>query len=345
MTKLLRIFFCCLGMLALYPCPAQPIDTPKNYLDYYHAVAAAEEAVVNGNYSSALDSYYKVFAIYPYNNPIDCYIAAQVASYMRDTAACIAFLYKGISFGLPVQTILENPHLELCFTKADRHIVDSCQALYQASIDQKARAIMISLIRTDQAVVHSLPLDELYDYRQGGRLLKSKYQPLWDSLLQKVMMITRISGFPAQKIIGTQNGDDSLFRVGPNAVFVSYIFIHHCNAWSQTGDILWQELQKGNLTPQMYGVIYESSNGRHSYENPIRYLASRTCQDRKCKKLVRENLPEINAARRKIGMCSYEVMEKKFESRYQYYKWCKEMPRKNMPYFDFQCELGFQALH
>src|SRR5215217_1173125 len=244
MNTLLRLFFCFFSTGAT---PAQAHALPseeapaKNYLDYYHAVAVAEEAIVNNRYQDAIKRYQETFEEYPYNNPIDCYIAAQISSYVGDTASCIRFMYKGLCFGLPVQTIISNPHLAPCFQKTEQPIVDSCWGLYQKSIDHKARATMFSLIKRDQSIIHSLPLGEIYDYASGGRILKNKYLPIWDSLVKEVIILTRTNGFPAQKIIGTQNGDDSLFRIGPNSVFVSYIFIHHCNAWNQVGEMLWTE--------------------------------------------------------------------------------------------------------
>lgn len=345
-NTLLSLFFCLfsIGALSAQAQTRQPGNLPaKNYLDYYHAVAVAEDAVVNGGYEEAIQQYRKTFREYPYNNPIDCYIAAQVAAYTGDTASCIHFLYKGLRFGLPVQTITGNPHLVSCFQKTDQHTVDSCWRLYQESIDHKARATMLSLIKRDQFLVHSLPPGEhIYDYAPAGSQLKDKYRPVWDSLIHELILLIRTSGFPAQKVIGTQTGEDSLFRTGPNAVFAYPIFIHHSNAWNQVHELLWPELQQGNITPQMYGCIYESSNGNRDYENEVVYLAIRPCQEKKCRKLLQERLPEINAARWKIGLGSYETMEKKFESKRLYYKWCRKASGSKEPVFDFQCDLSFQ---
>jgi hypothetical protein len=348
MNKLLSVFF---FFLIVSVASGQTTGTAQhsdsgadNYLGYYRAVAIAEEAVINGHFRDAVQQYKKVFAAYPYNNPIDCYIAAQVSSYTADTLSCIGFLRMGICYGLPPRTIAGNPHLAACFRKMDRSTVDSCWSIYQKRIDTRARAVMLSLIKYDQSVIQHLPDGESI-YESDGYTLKGKYRPVWDSLITEIIALTRSSGFPAQKIIGTQNGEDSLFQTGPNAVFASVIFIHHGRAWNQVSEMLWAELLKGNITPQMYGVIYEYSNGGDFYSNPVHYFAARHCQEKQCKKLVREKLKEINSARWTIGLGSYEVMQKKFESTFQYYKWQRKGTRTNEPVFDFQCDLSFQRIH
>jgi hypothetical protein len=323
-----------------------PDTTPdtSNYLNYYRTIATAEEAAVNADYKGAIARYQQAFGKYPYNNPVDCYIAAQLASYIDDTALCSDFLRRGLSFGLPAQTIAGNPHLKGPFQKMVRRTADSCWEVYQGRIDQAARTKMIAIIRYDQSIIHSLPKGEkFYDYSSGASRLTSKYQPVWDSLVNDVISLTRAGGFPAQKIVGTQNGDDSLFKVGPLAIFAVPVFIHHCNAWSPSvGDLLWNELQKGNLTPKMYGVIYEASNGKAGQQNPVDYFASRPCWQSTCRGLVRNHLREIDEARQSIGLEKYEVMEKKFESVVRYRKWRSRGTVPREPFFDFQCDLGFQ---
>jgi len=318
------------------------VDT-GNYLNYYRAVAVAEEAIVNNHYADAVLRYQKVFKDYAFNNPIDCYVASQVASFTGDTTSCVAFIYSGLSFGLPAQTITANPHLAKIFSRLKRGAIDSCLSLYQQRIDTHARATMLSLIKRDQSVVKSLAYGQSL-YEKDGYTLKGCYEPVWDSLVKEVIALTRKNGFPAQKVIGTQYGEDSLFKIGPNAVFVVYIFIHHGNAWQYVGDILREELRKGNITPQMYGTIYESSNGQKTYNAGPVYFASRPCSDKRCRDFVKNNVDAVNKDRWAIGLCTYEVMQKKFESRAAYFTWCNRKTKDSKPYFDFQCDLSFQGL-
>lgn len=132
--------------------------------------------------------------------------------------------------------------------------------------------------------------------------------------------------------------------MGPNAVFAIYIFIHHTNAWSLVSDKMPAELSKGNITPQMYGLIYEASNGKRGYENEVNYFASGPCWRKECKSLIKHHLREINEARWSIGLGKYEVMEKKDESSMLYRKWCSKEKRAKEPYFDFQFNLNFQGI-
>lgn len=315
----------------------------KSYLNYYRAVAIAEEAIVDGDYKEAIGQYQNIFEEYVYNNPIDCYIASQVASYAGDTSSGLSFLYKGLCFGLPVETINSNPHLAAIFKKADQSVIDSCRSIYHNGIDAKARATVISLAQRDQAFIHNLNLSPGGLYKPDGYTLKDNYRPFYDSLITEIISLTRMSGFPAQKVAGTQTGEDSLFRIGPNAVFALYPFIHHSNAWHRVAEMLWTELLGGNITPQMYGVIYENSSGKAPYATDTLYFASRPCQEKACKTLVKTKLKEINNARWEIGLGSYEVMEKKFLSRMKYYTWRKKLTKESKPFFDFECDLGFQG--
>lgn len=316
-----------------------------NFIDYYKMIALAETAVVNQKYQDAIQLYNDAFSKYPYNNPVDCYVAAQVASYVGDTAHCISFIRKGILYGLPLKTAMENPHLSpFLQNKLDgpfkAPVTDSLQEVYQQSINAEARAKAISLIQHDQSIVRNLNGRSLY---QGyGKILKPMYQPVWDSLLNEVIRLTTTYGFPAQKIIGTQNGDDSLFVISPHNAFVYYIFIHHGNAWPRVGTMLLAELEKGNITPQMYGAIADYSNGSKDYPN-MRYFSLRACSTPYCKKTVRSKLQAINMARHEIGLCSYEVMEKKELSTQAYRIWHITMPIVSKPVFDFQQELHFMG--
>lgn len=329
-----------LALIAICFAPCNSKAEP-NYLDYYRAIASAEEAVVNGKYAEALIQYKAAFSQFPYSNPIDCYVAAQVASFTDDISTCTTLLRSGISFGLPVQTILSNPHLAPFVNgkMLEQATIDSCWNVYQQRIDKEARAKAIKLIQRDQALVRKYSIYE----QNGYRVLKPQFQPVWDSLLQEVISLTKASGFPAQKVIGTMNGDDGLFAIGPNSVFIYYILIHYGNAWPQIGDLLWTELQKGNITPQMYGALAEYSNGKGD-EELLWHFSLRPCNSKACKRHLRQNIGQINTNRYEIGLCSYEVMEQKHETTRAYKKWVKAAASTKAPLFDYQPDLHFMGL-
>jgi hypothetical protein len=308
-----------------------------DYLQYYEGIAAAEEAAVNSHYKEALALYKQTFTQYPYNNPVDCYVAAQLASYTGDTSECNQLLQRGISFGLPVQTIRGNPHLASILTKVlNQAKIDSCWSAYQGRIDKQARARAIALIQRDQSFVGNYSIYQ----KKGYRILKPEFQPVWDSLLREIIVITKTSGFPAQKVIGTMNGDDGLFAISPHSVFVYYIIIHYGNAWPQIAQSLSAELHKGNITPQMYGALADYSSGENGDEHP-RYLSLRPCSSKPCQIFLRGHKEQINENRKEIGLCTYEVMEKKEAATIAYKKWVREGAEVKMPLFDFQPELHF----
>jgi len=334
----LLLFCCCL--IFTVSAFSRPATDTANYLDYFRRIATAEKAVTVGRYQEALQDYRQAFNDFSWNNPADCYVAAQVAAYTEDTLTTKQLLYRGLCFGLHPQTIGDNPHLRVIARQMDTMRMDSCRQVYQSHVNSSARAAIITLVRYDQYLIrHTQP----YKIR-GDHDLKPQYRPVWDSLVREIIALTGRYGFPAEKIAGTQQGDDSLFRVAPHAIFAHPIFIHQAHAWLQISALLTEQLKLGNITPQAYGLIYEVSNSVHnSYDLPIPYFAIRPCQDTRCKKWMKRRLPEIDRVRNEIGLCSYEVMEHKFADHLLYEAWRRQPQPPRIPVFDFQCELAFQG--
>ncbi len=312
--------------------------TAQSYIGYHRTVAGAEEALVNKRFTEALRNYDSAFAAYPFNNPVDVYVAAQVAAYLGDTDRCKAYIRRGLSFGLPLQTAIVNPHLAGYLPALLPHRIDSCREVYLKRINKKARKAALALAKKDQDIVHVAGTI----YGPDGYTLKPQYVPAWDSMLTEVIGITRTYGFPAQKIIGTQKGDDNIFTPGPHSVFVYYILIHHGNAWPQLKDLLPAELEKGNITPQMYAAIADNSAGHNDY-GKMRYFALRPCDQKACKQTVSHNKAAIDAARAEIGLCSYDVMCKKYASTIAHKKWKTKKSQKPKPVFDFCPDLHFMG--
>lgn len=315
----------------------------QDYLSYYRSIALAEETLLQGQYSSALQQYEQTLAAYPYNNPLDCFIAAQVAAYRQDSAACTRFLRRAFCFGLPVSCAWSNLHLKPYIQAAQHNNslinTDSCLSVYHARINQDARTQIIGLFRRDQSVVLDPGTKSLYE--PGSLVLKPQYLRLWDSLTAEVLRITRTYGFPAEKIIGTQQGDDSLLHASPHALFAYYILIHHRQALPLMQELLYAELRKGNITPQTYAALADNSNG-YADEEHMSYFALRPCGNKACRKELQKRHAEINAARKAIGLCSYEAMEQKYASTLQYRKALRE-GQAAVAAFDFRPDLHFMG--
>ena len=212
----------------------------ENYIDYYQQIAKAEEAIIVKDYKNAILIYSTTFNKYSYNNPIDCYVAAQVAAYQADTTLAKTYILKAISFGTPIKTIEHNPHLISILNLIDQQLIDSTQIVYKNRINQEARKLVIALSKRDQELVREKK--SIYD--KSGFRLKENYQPAWDSLLLALSHIINLYGFPSQKIIGTHSESDRLFKVNPHSNYAYFILIHHCNSWKLLGDILLSELER-----------------------------------------------------------------------------------------------------
>lgn len=332
----LVIFTKCLGQTEFPPIVKDSMS--ENYIEYYQQIAKAEEAIVLKEYKKATQIYSNAFDEFAFNNPIDCYVAAQLTAYQGDTILTKTFLLKGISFGIPILTIENNPHLNPYLTLFDQQSIDSCKKVYAKRINFVARKRTISLSKRDNELVSGKK--SIYD--KSGYILKEEYQPIWDSLLIELNDIILKYGFPAQKIIGTHSKNDNLFQVNPHSNYAYFILIHHCNAWKLLGNTLLLELRKGNITPQMYGAIYEYSNGQNSANLPIQYFALRPCQNKLCEQNLKLlNRVKIDEDRWSIGLCSLDIMERKFELNRKYYAWKQKKSINNMPYFDFKCDLNF----
>jgi hypothetical protein len=237
---------------------------------------------------------------------------------------------------LPLLTIQHNKHLAAYSLPKEE--VNRLQGDYEVRINKTARAAIIRLIHKDQAIVRKLPVGALYD--NEGRSLKAIYRPAWDSMVNEIVELTTMYGFPAQRIAGTQNGDDTVFRISPHCNYAYFILIHYCTAWQLMGSMLHGELEKGNITPIMYAALADNSNGYNDYAH-MQYFTPRPCDENACKKELRKRLTEINAARAEIGLCSYEVMEKKFASTIAYRKWKQKNNAPIAAAFDFHVDLHF----
>lgn len=338
----MRPLHCCLlFLLGFFRVPAAAAE---NYLPYYQAIVTAEEAVIAGRYQEGLQQYTNTFAAYTFSHPIDCYVAAQVAGYMHDSSACVAFLRRGVAFGLPLPTIAANPHLAGYVREGllGQAQLDSCWRMYLGRIDRTAREKALALFRFDQTFIRHLPAGPLYE--SDGSTLLAIYRPVYDSLLAEIVGLIKTHGFPAQRLIGTQNGDDGFLRIGPHAAFVYYILIHHGNAWPQLKELLWDELLKGNISPLMYGALADHSDANRGAQAGRPYMALRECETKACSKELRSRRAALDAARKSIGLGSYELMKARRSSSMRYRKWCRQHTRTPEPFFDFQDELHFQGV-
>ncbi|MGC4058193.1 MAG: hypothetical protein QM743_08760 [Chitinophagaceae bacterium] len=332
----LIVFFCSLRVSAT----GTADTTHENYIGYYHGIILAEEAIVAQHYTNALRQYEQLFNAYAYNQPADCYIAAQVAAFTRDTAHCQLLLQRALCMGMPPETAIANPHLKYLYNSLTVGTRDSCIGVYHARLNPEAHAFALSIGKADQQLVASLPPLGLYG--RNGSMLKPAYIPFYDSLVNAIAAATERYGFPAERIAGTQQNADSILRSSPYNRYAYLVLIHHGDAWKQLAPLLRKELQRGNLSPVMYGAIREGSDrsGVSAQDAPL--FAVRPCQDAACRKqLEAAGIARVNAARREVGLGSYELMEQKYATMIRYRKWRMLRNRQPEPVFDFCCDLHF----
>lgn len=316
----------------------------ENYLGYYTGIARAESLLVAGSYSASLSVYDSLGGSYAWNDPADCYIAAQIAVAAGEMQMGRRALIRGLCSGLPVSVVSRNPNLAPYLDDLHPHGIskaglDSCETIYRNRINSEARQAALKLAKADQLFIHDRTLSGgKSPYGSDGHTLKRELRPLYDSLLGELIRITNEYGFPAERIAGTHGASDSLFKVGATTQYGWYLPVHHGSTWPRLKPLLYAELQKGNISPRLYGAIADFSDSSHFEVLP--YMALRSCfyhwKERPCKSSVAQRLTAINASRAAIGLCSYEVLEHKERMKRAYDEWIAAGKKPDgLQHFDF----------
>lgn len=329
----------------------------QNYMPYFKAIARAEMALLDSNYHQSIAIYKEAFQSYNFVFPKDCFIAAQLAAYVKDSNTCRYFLGKGMENGLPWNEIEGNIHLHRWLNASPHHkaslSIDSLQNIYHNKIDQELRREIIAMTVEDQKLRDRVetPLNHFFFY-----LLKPFAQRRFDKqaneFSKKIHQLTIEHGFPSHRLIGTHDSTDyKKFGTEMGSDYATIILFHSDFAWHYLKGTLPEELQKGNISPKQYALLRDFATRHYMYGKVkdaayadytyfIRWTYNGKHLGKKAryrrKEQVREMEAAIDSARAKIGLPPYRYDRLKKKMTLSYEKLERTSPSIESPVFDLR---------
>lgn len=330
----------------------------QNYIPYFKAIAEAETAVSDSNFTAALSIYETQFLAYPFIFPKDAYIAAQVAIATDNYMLAKYFVYRGISCGLDSGTLKANPHTYKWWVNnlgntISVTIYDSLRKINEARINQTLRMQMVELIRKDQKLRkrNETYLNAVvFNHKLKPRLYR-KWMRQADSQSLQILQLTRKHGFPSHQLIGSNDGE-IYRRFGTNmrSTYATVILFHANHAWQFFEKDLPAQLEKGNITPKQYALLRDFAT-RHvitgklkdsafiDYKYFIRWKSNVLEPDSIYRvnraNFIQQNMQTIDSARASIYLPSYKTGLKLSAMQSEFYEKYWGTKNANCLLFDF----------
>jgi hypothetical protein len=335
----------------------------QNYISYHKSVALAQHNIAEQNYELAINIFDTIFRRYDFVFPRDCFIAAEVASYCRKDSIAFAFLKKGVRYGIHLDAIKSNPHLNRLqinkeLWEAFCNEYPTLRTEYNRELDWDLKCELINMFKEDQLLRdrHETWLNIKFHYKWN---LYKKWFTHSQVCTQRIKQIIEIYGFPSYSITGTVNSSfDSHFdnfRISSNEALI--ILYHYDFAYIELKDILFKEVERGNISAKefallrdfstrfyIFGVVKDSTYKDYQYfvrwfSNNKKLHLTKPSEIEKRKKEIESKIAIINADRSKIGLGTYEdqlkikSIQDKFEIYYN--QWYSKEQKEFKPYFDF----------
>ena len=298
MNRLIIIFIICSATLNV---------SVNDVMQYYKNINEGKKFAIQGDWTSALNSYRSAFAIYDYPFARDCYNAIELSVTAKDTVNLEYFLQKSITRGIRIKDIestgVTNHYLNNIFYKQIREKEDSLLTIYSSKINWEIRNEINQMFLEDQKMRE--------EYYNSSFLNKRKRGKEWEALNKKqterLIEITKQHGFPGEKLIGIDR-NEMHSKINTNNYSTGMpivILIHHFSQPNSSyDDLLEQEVKKGNIYNEHFATIcdFEAEFGKSKYPH-YGYYGLR----HKPRKMDKHTL---NLKRKNIGILSFEELEK-----------------------------------
>lgn len=246
----------------------------SDYISYHKRIIAAEQQFLYfGNLEKAFNEYESIFTEWPQPFAKDCFIAAQLACMVNDTARATYFFQKCFQAGVEWETILVSPHvqrvfnMDMVYKKKIATFYDEYSKVYLQAIDTPFRNIIKNMYE------HEYHLRRLANESGHEKELVARWLEVEDSNMHELVPMIKKRGFPGEKRIGrcyldqvSPNKDVSLTRIKLSS-HVAVLFFHHRCGYELLKDELIQAVRDGELHPREYGLIYEWSHTHFSRNN------------------------------------------------------------------------------
>jgi hypothetical protein len=269
-----------------------------DYTNYHQDIIRAEELVIDGKYSDALQIFEELFAKYDYIFLKDYKVAAQLALFTKDETKAFKFIKQGILDGWTLDEITGDKFFKPLQKEKEWETIktqyDTLRSKYSKSINQLLSAEIHEMFKRDQR------LDLPYYFRIGQkakeRYALKKFAPNSEKQIIRLNEVLNNYGYPGEKLIG-------------NEIWTLTILIHH-NSIS-TGYVqkdtlypvlkskLLNAIRKGEMSPDDYALIEDWYVGVKSNwkDGAFGYVTT----------LTKKKSAKSNTSRQSIGLCSIET--------------------------------------
>lgn len=299
-------------------------------LDYHMHTSEALCLMLDSNYEESLNLYSEVILNNKNAIPKDCFIASQLAAFLRKDSLCNTLLERGLIYGMPKNEIALNPHLSAQQVRfpLDESRMDSLIYLYQNSIDTVYKKEIIRMYQRDQVLRNKN--ETFFNALLFNHKLKPKLWKDWNELsednVDRLHQLISEKGFPSEFTIGTNDGLlDSSNYSSLGSDYAMIMIAHYDSSWHVLKDLLWTSLRNGTISPKQFALTRDfatrsymndkkTNNSYSDYKYFIRWTHN---SNRLNKKILRarytwieEHTEEINKSRKEIGLPTIECQNK-----------------------------------
>ncbi|MCL2073795.1 MAG: hypothetical protein FWH18_07735 [Marinilabiliaceae bacterium] len=227
----------------------------QNYIEYSKIKWKAVDCIIDDKFHESQIYFDSLYNNYDFIFAGDCFYALKVAILNNDSVGASKYLLKGISMGLPVESIKKdifiNKNLNFdLWQNINREIIDSLLEIYYGRINNDLLQKIIPMFELDQKVTNQVNKSFLY-YFKWRRVTKI------NAKIVKGMI--NEYGFPGEKIVGVSENIGDIERYIPNRYETFYMLVHYFSNyekdWDEYNQLLYNQLENGNLTPYAYGFF------------------------------------------------------------------------------------------
>lgn len=220
----------------------------ENYLDYHSKVTECEQLIVEGKYTSAINSFDALFKQFDFLFLRDIKVATELSTFVKDYQSGLKFTKLGIKAGWTLKRINKNDNLQPLRERREwakiESMYDSLHQIYISRLNLKVKSQVQEMFKKDQKKAFGAFIR--IGQKAKRRYAENKFAPHSEYQLEKLEQILDEYGYPGERLIGN-NLWGSVILSHHNSISVDY------NAkdtlYAHLRPKLLNALKKGEISP------------------------------------------------------------------------------------------------
>lgn len=248
----------------------------QDYYEYYENINKAKLSLIEDSLEVGLNYYFETFEKFDFVFARDCFNALEIASAIGDNDKVDYFLRRCLIQGIEFK-LLQQDSILTGFKKTDSWSdilldKDSLRSIYERNVNWEIRKEINGMFAEDQEI-RELAYKNRYNIFRIKKLNK-QFEEIDRKLVLRIIEITKIYGFPGEKLIGIDAScmHPKIHTENLTAGMPIVIFIHHFSQPNESyNSLLINEIKKGNLLNEHFATIsdfqytYGNGNNREKY--------------------------------------------------------------------------------